>query len=448
MSSKLRKVVEAVLVLAVLGAGVGVLRYLRATKPEAERVERPVQGLLVEAREVHAGRHEVVVRAHGTVVPAVRVVVQPELGGRIVWHSPALVPGGRLEKGALLVRIDPRDYELALQARRAEVSRASLELRLERSRQEVARKEWALFGEAAGEKAQQAQSAQDAQKPASDPDSGVLVLRDPQVKTAEVAVQSAQSALERAKLDLSRTTLRAPFNALVVEERVEQSQLVTPQTQLATLVGTDHFWAQVPVPIEALAHIVLPGTKGETAPAASVRVWQQVGSARVERSGRVLRLLPDLDAGGAMARVLVEIDDPLGLESPPGSLPLLLNSYVNVEIEARPIDDAIEVPRVALRDGNRVFVIEDERLRIREVGIVWRNPDSVLVRGGLAQGERVVTSRVAAPVEGMAVRASGDPGARKVAASAAEGARGTDADQEPGAAAAPGGNTGPEGKQL
>jgi hypothetical protein len=421
MSRKLRRVVEAVLVLVVLGAGVGVLRYLRSTRPEVQRAERPVQGLLVETQAVRARRHEVVVRAHGTVIPALRVTLQPELSGRIVWHSPALVPGGRLPKNAPLVRIDPRDYELALQARNAEVSRTALELRLEHGRQEVARKEWELFGETAARAAQPGAATPDAAAPTAAEDGGLLALRDPQVKTAEVAVQSARSALDRARLDLSRTVLRVPFNAMVIEERVERSQLVTPQAQLATLIGTDRFWVQVSVPIETLAHIALPGNERDAATATAVRVWQQVGGARVERSGRVLRLLPDLDAGGAMARLLVEIDDPLGLAVTPRPLPMLLNSYVNVEIAARPIERAIEVRRAALREGDRVFVAEDEKLRIRDVEIVWRMPDAVLIGRGIRDGERVVTSRVAAPVDGMAVRVSaGSDVDGKVAKSADE----------------------------
>src|SRR5690606_35776066 len=120
----------------------------------------------------------------------------------------------------------------------------------------------------------------------------------------------------------------------------------------------------------------------------------------VEREGRVIRLLPDLDQSGAMARVLVEIEDPLGLKDKKGNTPsLLLNSYVNVAIEARPVENAIEVPRAALREDAQVLVVDSEgKLRVRDVQIVWRMPHAVLVQSGLNDGEQLVVSRVAIPV--------------------------------------------------
>jgi RND family efflux transporter MFP subunit len=391
--SKAQKFVQPVLVVLALGLGVGAIRYMRSTKPEAKREAKVELGMLVEVQTVHAKTHTVEVLAQGTVVPSQRVVVQPEISGRVIAQSPQLVPGGYLKAGEMMVRIDPRDYELALSARQAEVSRAQLELQMERGRAQVAEREWKMFGEL---------EKQDGAE-AHDPEE-TLALRGPQLRTAQVAVQSATSALERAKLDLSRTVVQAPFNALVVEERTELGQLVTPQSQLATLVGTDSYWVQVSVPLEALSHITIP--QGSSRDGSKARVWTQVGSQTIEREGRVIRLLPDLDQSGAMARVLVEIEDPLGLRDKQGDTPpLLLNSYVNVAIEARPVENAIEVPRAALREDAQVLVVDGEGLlRVRDVRIVWRMPHAVLVQGGLNDGEQLVVSRVAIPVDGMKVR--------------------------------------------
>lgn len=407
--SKATKLLQPLLVLVVLALGVAAVAYMMKTRPVAPRSEQPELGLLVETQQVHAQRHEVKVYAQGTVLPARRVVAQPEISGRVVSHSENLVPGGTLKKGETIVRIDPRDYRLALEAQRAEVSRAQLELSLERGRKQVAEREWSMFDElrhdAAAESGKDNAAAEAGGKDGgAEPSREVLALRGPQLRTAQVAVASATSGLERAKLNLERTTVVAPFNAQVVDERVEVGQLVTPQNELATLVGTDTYWVQVSIPIEALAYLAVPGVRGaqEGSPA---RVWQQLGDQRVEREGRLLRLLPDLAAGGAMARVLVEIKDPLGLELPGEPLPLLLNAYVNVELDATAIERAIEVPRRALRESQRVYVVDAEgRLRVREVQIVWRRPDSVLVGGGLEDGDELVVSRVAAPVDGMPVR--------------------------------------------
>lgn len=399
--SKGRTMLQLLLVVAVLAAGVGTLALLRATKPEAQRADQDVTPLLVETLRVERKRHEASVRAQGTVVPARRVSIQPEVSGRVRWQNPELVPGGRISEGQPLIRIDPREYELAVKARQADVSRARLELRMEKGQREVAQREWQKFG---GDQADAA-------------DGGTLALREPQVRTAQVAVQSAESALEQARLNLARTTIRAPFNALVMEENVETGQLVGPQTNVAVLVGTDRFWVQVSVPVEALASIRVPG-RGGAEQGSSARVWQAADGAPIERLGEVIRVLPDLDPGGAMARLLVAIDDPVGQRADGDpELPMLLNSFVNVEVEAPPLDDVIEVPRAALREGDRVYVMDgDDQLRIRTVQIAWRRPDAVLVRDGLEDGERLITSRVPAPVEGMRLRTVADAEAAPVPA--------------------------------
>jgi RND family efflux transporter MFP subunit len=388
--SNRRTMAQLLLVAAALAVGVGALMLFRATKPEAQRAEREATALLVEVVKVERKRHAVTLRAQGTVVPARRVVIQPEVAGRVRWQNPDLVPGGHISEGQPLLRIDPREYELAVRARKADVSRAQLELRMEEGQGEVARREWEKFG-----------GGKD-----GEPDEDILALREPQRRTAQVAVQSAESALEQAQLNLERTTIRAPFNAMVMEENVETGQLVGPQTNAAVLVGTDQLWVQVSVPVEALAFVRVPRKDGEHG--SSARVWQQMSGEQIERPGEVVRILPDLDPGGSMARLLVAIDDPLGKqrEGDPG-LPVLLNSFVQVEIEAPPIDDVIEVPRAALREGSQVYVMDDDdRLRIRPVSIAWRRADAVLVREGLSDGERLITSRVPAPVEGMRLRAA------------------------------------------
>jgi hypothetical protein len=103
-----------------------------------------------------------------------------------------------------------------------------------------------------------------------------------------------------------------------------------------------------------------------------------------------------------MARLLLNIENPLGNR---GDLPLLLGSFVDVAIAAQPIGEAIRLPRVALRNGSSVYVMNDQNLlEIRDVQIAWTEPDAVLITGGLAANERVVTSRIATPVPNMLLR--------------------------------------------
>ena len=204
--------------------------------------------------------------------------------------------------------------------------------------------------------------------------------------------------------------MTVPFNSYVQAEQIEPGALVGQQSQIATLIGTDHFWVEVSVPVSDLEWFAIPGVSGATG--ASATVYLETGAGRIERQGRVIRLLNNLDPIGRMARVLVEIDDPLGLErGDERGLPLFLGAYVSVEIEGRTLTDVVEVPRRLIRDGGRVFVYaDDSTLSIRNIEVLYGGADSVYVRDGLAPGSQVVSTRIGAPVEGMALRLPTDEG--------------------------------------
>ncbi len=382
---------KVLLGVGILLAGFGLFYLLTTMKQKPERQEPPDGSALVEVTGVAASSGPVAIHAMGVVVPARQVTVVPQVGGRAVDVSLDLVPGGRVSEGQLLVRIDPRDYDLAIEQQRSAVTRAEMELATERARKEVAEREWSLI-------ADELRPSEEGRK---------LALREIQLETAEAALDSAESALSQARLARRRTAVRAPFDALVIEEMVDEGQVLSPSSKVATLVDSTRFWVRATVPMDRLPWISLPDEDGEGGSPALVR--QRVGSGEViERSGRVVRLLGDLDQLGKMARLLIEISNPLGPEGDgEAGLPLLLGAYVNAEIEGPELNDVVSVPRTTLRDGDRLWVKRDGKLAIEAVEVVWTTEQRAFVRGNASIGEQVVTSRIPAPVEGMPLKVNG-----------------------------------------
>ncbi len=374
-----------------LALGFVVAGALVSNRPEPKREVQPAKKERVEFVLMKSVSKPVRISAMGTVIPAKSAELRSEVSGRIAWQNVALVPGGRVEKGSALLRLDAREFRLAQKEKEAAVEKARFELKLEEGRQRVAEREWALMDQS-GEASSAGRD---------------LALRKPHLKSAQAALLAAESVLKRAELDLARSNLRSPFDALIVEESVDVGQLVSPQTTLATLVGTDQFWLRISVPVEDLSWIRLPDDQGKHG--ASAKVFQDLGAGHFQvKKGQVVRLLYDVDPRGRMARLLVAIDDPLNLRLPPSErgLPLLLGAYLRVEIEGRKLDAVFEVPRSALYGASRVWVIEeDDRLAPREVQIRRRGARSIFVGGGLKEGDRVVQSRLVAPTEGSSVRA-------------------------------------------
>jgi RND family efflux transporter MFP subunit len=375
------RALRLLLIAVVLLTGVAVSAYLIRTPPRAARVVPERQARLVDVVTVRLDSQPTLVAAMGTVGAARRIELRPQVSGEVVEVGGELVPGGRFAAGDVILRIDPSNYELAVRQRASELAEAEAALAIERGNQEVARREYELLGETILEGEED------------------LVLRQPQLRSAQARVASAGAALAAARLDLERTTVRAPFSALVEARFVELGAQVDPATVMASLVGTEEYWVEAAVPVSQLRWIEIPG--------AAARVYDEAAwGADVWRRGRVDRLYGDLESEGRMARILVAVADPLGKRVEDRAAPLLLlNSYVRVEVEGRTLDDVAAIDRRLLRDGDRVWIMRDDgALEIRPVSVAFRGPDRVLVSAGLSDGERLVVTDLPAAVEGMPLR--------------------------------------------
>ena len=376
------KVLKFVLPQIILVLGVGAAKGLMSFKTKAERKAPEALISAVEYITVSSGSPAAKVQAAGTVEGDKQVSLSSLVSGEVVSTSPDLVPGGRFRAGQTLLRVDPRDYEVAVSQERSRVQQAQVELSMEEQRGQTAAREWELLG---GGK---------------DASSAPLALRGPQMETARAALAAAQSGLQRAQLNLERTTLQAPFNAMVLMENVEVGQLLAPGAAIVTVVGTDRFRVKVAVPVQQLRHVAIPGIDGSVG--SDVRLIQDLGDgAPIERQGQVMRLAGQLDAQTRTAELYVAIEDPLSGEG----LPMLPGAFVTVLIEGKEVPGAIAVPREAIVDGAGVWTVDaEDRLTQRAVSIGWQDGDTAFVLTGLEEGDRVVVTPPSLAVEGATVR--------------------------------------------
>jgi multidrug efflux pump subunit AcrA (membrane-fusion protein) len=204
-------------------------------------------------------------------------------------------------------------------------------------------------------------------------------------------------------LSLARTDIVAPFNAIVRSTHVNVGSQVSTQDPLAQLVGTDEYWIQVSLPVDRLAWIIIPRTNAEEG--ASVTIAYRGN----QRQGTVARLLSDLETDGRMARLLVSVKDPLGLNAKTrdSAPPMLIGEYVRVVIQGQRLTDVYRIPRSALRDDSTIWILaDDETLKIKPVETVWRDTDHVLMKDGIVPGQRLIVSDLSAPVDGLPLKDS------------------------------------------
>jgi RND family efflux transporter MFP subunit len=297
-----------------------------------------------------------------------------------------MVPGGFFTKDETLVTIDPIDYKLAIMRLQSEVAKAQNDLELEMGNQRIARKEYEILG----------QEVTKIEKK--------LMLRDPQLGITKATLQGVKATLAQAELNLKRTQVHAPFNGVVLSRSVNFGTRVTESTILARLVGTDEFWLKLAIPTDQLRWIIFPkgGREGS-----KVRIFLQAeengGSIR---TGRVIRLAADVEDKGRMAAVYVAVKDPLCQLPENSDKPkFLLGSFVRAEIEGTELSSVVPINRDYLRENNSIWLMKDDNtLEIREVNIVAKTKDQVLVGSGLENGELLIVSGLSSPVAGSPVQ--------------------------------------------
>ncbi len=379
------KIVRIVLPLLILAAGIVAAKTLIANRPEPQRTVRENPGALVETLTVERGERQVRVYGTGTVQARNQVEIIPQVGGRVTEVSPNLVAGGFFAEGELLFRIEEADYRLALDRARAALAKAEFDLATVEGQARVARQEWGRLDLSGGAEAP-----------------NPLVLFEPQLKNAEAALLSARASLRQAELDLERTAVRAPFDAVVLSRNVDLGQIVRTGATAAVLAGSQQAEIVVPLPLHELGWLQIPRGAGGTGSEATVQL--ATGGRTFFWTGRIVRSLGEVDQLGRMARVVVAVEDPYGLKRAEDRPELAVGTFVQVILHGRTLPDAAVLPAGALRDDGTVWVMNDERLVVRSVEVVRRTRDEVVIGEGITSGDKVVLTPVAGAAEGMRLR--------------------------------------------
>lgn len=368
--------------LSLLAAGAAVAFLLLSTRPSAGKGKAAnTAPLLVQTQPARAEELPVSIEVMGTVTAARKIELRARVGGHVTELSETFTPGGLLKVRQTILKLDDSDYRLAMRKAENAVARTRADLDLEMGQQRVARAQLELLS----------QSSPDIVDQAS------LALREPQLAQARADLDDALAALDLAMLELERTQVTAPFNALVTARSVNLGSHISTTEALATLVGTDEYWIEAAVPLSQLRWIIFSTPQ---TPGSAVQIKSQSGQAL--RSGQVLRRIGELVESSRMARVLISVPDPLGLTD--GGQPLVLNEYVSARITGPRFPNVIALPREALREGNSVWVANGTGLDIRPVTVGWSDADKVYITAGLEHGDMIVTSGIASPVQGMTLR--------------------------------------------
>ena len=366
-------------------AAITTLLYLNRPPTEiAAPVYIPVS---VDVAEIVKENLRIQVQAQGTVSPLQETSILSEVKGRVIEVSPAFNVGGFVSRDDILLRIDPRDYQTNLLRAQAAVESAESNLAQEKGRSEVALREWKKLPKGS----QRSQEAKD------------LYLRKPQLELAEAQLLAAHADLNTARDNLDRTTIKAPYDALIRNKHSDLGQFVSAGTPLADIFSVESAEIRLPIPQSKLAYLELPGL-GTYDKGSPIDLYTDVSGEVKHWTAFLHRTEGTFDERSRALFTVARIEDPYALKHTDRQ-PLRIGTFVNANIEGRELADIVTLPRYVLRAGNFVWVVDKTmHLRNRKVTILRTGGDLVYISAGLDEGDLVSLTSLDNSFDGSRVR--------------------------------------------
>jgi len=377
--------------IVILGSCIAFSYALIRTPLSLDEVALEIIPVSVRVTEVEQRSVGLVVGSQGKVQAAQTANLSAAVAGPVAWISSAMEAGGYVTEGETLLRLDASDYETMLARSEASVQQANAE-------SGHASREYDRMKELAEQRLASQSQLQDAQRLA-------------EVSIARLA--DAEANHRQAQLDLQRTEIKAPFNAIIETREVELGQYVNRAQSIAVLYGANEVEVRVPLAIRQLGYLDIPlGLQGELPPeqAPAVTLTGTYGGAEHHWEGTLVRIEASIDPNSNTVQTIIRVSQPTATidwtsAEEIKAIPLPIGLYVHADITGKTVDSLISLPRSVIRNNNQVLVVDAEnKMYYREVDIFRLEEENVLISGGILPGERVCISPIQAVVDGMAVQ--------------------------------------------
>lgn len=366
--------------IAIIVVGLGLAAALLNTGPSITPQAPVAKPPLVRALTVQPSDFEFEATARGVVMPRSETDLIAEVSGRVVELSQSLVTGGFFKEDDVLLRIDPLDYEIALEQASAQVQRAVSELA-------TARKNF--------ERQRNLSKRQSTSESLEDDARNRLQI-------AEAALREAKARLASAERELERTVVRAPYDGRVRTEQVDLGQFLNRGSRLARLYAIDAAEVRLPIKDDELVFLNISlrdGSAWEKRP--SVSLSAEFAGAVHRWTGEIVRTEGELDPKTRMIQLVASVAEPYRVDTTPLPVGLFVDAVITGGVQP----NIVRLPRVAMVSPSEVYIVDSsERLVRRTVTVLRSQGDFVYINEGLLKGDRVCLSRLATAMPGMKVR--------------------------------------------
>ena len=392
----MKKYVKIIFPIGIIGLLLGLAIIIRSNPPERPKRFAPAdRAMVVTTMPVQFQSYVIQLESYGSVQPRTQTTLTAQVSGQIVYVNPNIRDGGFFNKDDVLVSIDPRDYEANVRIAQAGLMDAHQTLADAAARSEQAREDWGMLG--------------------NEGEPPELVLRLPQLEAARAGIISAEATLQKAALALERTNIVAPFAGRVLQQNADIGQVVSSNSEIASIYATDYVEIRLPIRNSDLEYIDLPEIYRDAASpdtGSDVRIVSDL-IGRTVWNARLVRTEGAIDQSARQLHVIAQINDPFS-KSVDGRPQLKIGQYVTAKLSGHTLLDVLVIPNAAIYQGSYVYVVEEGVLQRRGVEIAWQNDHDAIIGRGLSNGDVLVTTPLGQVTSGVRVSTVEDEAATAV----------------------------------
>jgi RND family efflux transporter MFP subunit len=380
----MKKLLKISLPILVLVASFFAVSTLIAAKPAPEKSEPKARLISLFVDKVESEVVTLSVNTQGEVKPKTEIDLISRVSGQVVSISDNFAEGAEFEPESILIKIDDADYKFAVVSAESRLASAKVSLERELANSKIKKDQWSRKGNSA--------------KPSD------YALNKPQIAEARAQIRAAESDLKAAKLNVARTNIKLPFKGRVQLKSIGIGEYVSQGKVLGRVFATDTVEVRLPLTDSQLNELNLPMgymNNDNTGPVVDFKAY--IGKKELNWKGRIVRTNASIDKNTRLIYAIAQVEDPYGVSADNGN-PFAVGLFVSAEIASPSSQTALSLPRVALHNDDKVYVINEEsKLEIRTVDVLSTNDEKVLLASGVEVGEKVVTSTLPGAVDGMEV---------------------------------------------
>ena len=408
-------------VVVVLGLSVAIAALLITLRPRAQRQVRTEVERLVEVLSVKSEDLNMIIDGYGTVKPRETLKLVAEIKGQIIDIDSSFKEGSFIKKGAVLIKIDPRTYRFEVDRQKIQIKQTEAEMK--KLRQEIKNLDASIKISKADTALAQADFARlkklstrnvVSQTTLDQAEQRYLAslerlqglenqaaLTEPLKEQLKAQLDMGKVMLCQAKLDLEKTSIIALFDGWVLEKGIEKGQHVNAGQYMGSIYKDGALDVEIRIPTKDLKWFVAD-LKQDAMP--DVEIIFRSNSSPHKWKGRVARIKAQMNEKTRTLPVVVEIDKDSVKDKIKSGIQLRPGMFVTALIKGKKIKQVFVLPRHVVHTGDVVYIMTDNRLKIRPVNILRRFKDSVFIDKGLSDGELVIKTPVSDPADGMKVR--------------------------------------------